>query len=113
MLIFIGLLWGGVALWRYVERFSSPILTPLNAAYEGAAVLPKKTHGLKLEPFLFKGWAGLEVHAVIARQDGAESSRHVPGIGAVSYNPVSHLRHVALGLFCWVGEPGTPSALPR
>lgn len=103
---------GGVSLWNYAEELALPILTPLNPSYKGFSTLPKKAPGLRLEPFIFKGYDGKEVQAVIAERDGEESSRQLSVLGSLAAEPVTRLGSIDYVLVCVDWDHGIRSALP-
>lgn len=106
------LVWGGVRLWYEVEDLVSPVLSPLNQAYAGYSKVPEKALGLRLEPLVFKGWDGGEMTAVIAEQEGEESSRQLSVIGDLAVNPADRLHRIDYVLVCVDWDHGIRSALP-
>ncbi len=103
---------GVVRAWFYIDAQVQPILMPLNQAYEGYSPLPKKVPGLRMEPFVFKGWDGGDVQAVIAEREGEESSRQLTVMSALSGEPVRQLHVIDYVLICVDWDHGVRSALP-
>ena len=108
----VGVVWGGVSCWFYVNDLAQPVLKPINQSYVGYTKVPRKSPGLHMEPFTFKGWDGGEVQAVIAVKDGEESSRQLSVIGDLMNQPVERLRQIDYVLVCVDWDHGIRSALP-
>lgn len=109
---FIAAVWGGVSTWFYVNDLVQPVLMPMNQSYVGYANVPRKAPGLRMEPFIFKGWDGGDVQAVIAVKDGEESSRQLSVIGDLMNAPVERLHQIDYVLVCVDWDHGIRSALP-
>ena len=103
---------GGVCLWNYVEDMTEPVLKPINKSYTGYSTVPQKILGLKLEQFIFQGWDGGEVLAVIARKDGEESSRQLTITGDLTVHKAERLGLIDYVLICVDWDHGIRSALP-
>lgn len=99
-------------LWFYIEEELQPILIPMNQAYSGYSNLPKKVLGLQLNPFIFKGWDGGAVQAVIVSKEGEESSRQLTVMSDLSAHPVEKLEVIDYVLICVDWDHGIRSALP-
>ncbi|MEE1266339.1 MAG: hypothetical protein UHH87_08635 [Akkermansia sp.] len=109
---FVAAVWGGVSSWFYINDLVQPVLQPVNQSYEGYTSVPRKSPGLRMEPFSFKGWDGGDVQAVIAVKDGEESSRQLSVIGDLMNNPVERLGQIDYVLVCVDWDHGIRSALP-
>ena len=114
LILFLLLLAGGgaVRFWFYIEDQVQPILVPVNQAYAGYSNLPKKVLGLRIEPFLFKGWDGGDVQAVIVSKEGEESSRQLTVMSDLAANPAEKLGAIDYVLLCVDWDHGIRSALP-
>lgn len=108
----IAAVWGGVSSWFYINDLVQPVLQPVNQSYVGYANVPRKVPGLRIEPFVFKGWDGGDVQAVIAVKDGEESSRQLSVIGDLMKNPAERLNQIDYVLVCVDWDHGIRSALP-
>ena len=104
--------WGGVSTWFYINDLVQPVLQPVNQSYTGYANVPRKAPGLRIEPFVFKGWDGGDVQAVIVVKDGEESSRQLSVIGDLMNKPAERLRQIDYVLVCVDWDHGIRSALP-
>ena len=109
---FVAAVWGGVSSWFYINDLVQPVLRPVNQSYEGYTSVPRKSPGLRMESFSFKGWDGGDVQAVIAVKDGEESSRQLSVIGDLMNNPVERLGQIDYVLVCVDWDHGIRSALP-
>ncbi|MBQ3239831.1 MAG: hypothetical protein IJB00_01460 [Akkermansia sp.] len=103
---------GVIRLWFYIEEQLQPILVPVNQAYSGYSNLPKKVLGLQLDSFVFKGWDGGDVQAVIVSKEGEESSRQLTVMSDLSDHPVEKLEVIDYVLVCVDWDHGIRSALP-
>lgn len=103
---------GCVRLWFYIEEELQPILVPVNQAYSDYSNLPKKVLGLHLNPFVFKGWDGEAVQAVMVSKEGEESSRQLTVMSDLSEHPVENLEVIDYVLVCVDWDHGIRSALP-
>lgn len=101
-----------VWLWNRAEELAAPVLQPINQSYVGYSNVPNKVLGLKLETFKFKGWDGGEVQAVIAEQEGEESSRQLSVIGDLTVNKAEDLNRIDYVLICVDWDHGIRSAIP-
>ncbi len=108
----VAAVWGSVSCWFYVNDLAQPVLKPINQSYVGYTKVPRKSPGLHMEPFTFKGWDGGEVQAVIAVKDGEESSRQLSVIGDLMNQPVERLHQIDYVLVCVDWDHGIRSALP-
>lgn len=102
----------GVQTYFYINDLAQPVLTPLNQAYAGYANLPKKAPGLHLEPFVFNGWDGGEMQAVLVTKEGEESSRQLTVIGDLATHPAPDLQTIDYVLVCVDWDHGICSSLP-
>lgn len=108
----VAAVWGGVSTWLYINDMVQPVLTPFNQSYVGYTNVPRKSPGLHMQPFVFKGWDGGEVQAVIAVKDGEESSRQLTVIGDLMNTPAERLHQIDYVLICVDWDHGIRSALP-
>ncbi len=115
----LGAVVGGVWLWNYVDDMTVPLLVPVNPSYAGVAHVPEKAPGLHLEPFLFKGWDGGDVPAVIvtrARQGEAgqvdATSRQLAIDADLATRRADRLGAIDYVLLCVDWDHGIRSALP-
>lgn len=103
---------GAVRAWFYIDEQVQPILKPVNQAYEGYSNLPQTVPGLKLEPFIFTGWDGVPVQAVIVTREGEESSRQLTVMSDLNANPVENIGSIDYLLISVDWDHGIRSALP-
>ena len=110
--ILLGMVYGGVHMYFYINDLVQPVLMPVNQEYAGYANLPQKKLGLKLEPFVFRGGDGGEVQAVVVTKEGEESPRQSAVTFDLNRKPADNLGIIEYVLVCVNWDHGVLSALP-
>lgn len=99
-------------MYFYINDLVQPVLMPVNQEYAGYANLPQKKLGLRLEPFVFQGWDGGDVQAVVVTKEGEESPRQSAVTFDLNRHPAENLGVIEYVLVCVNWDHGVLSALP-